>query len=107
MRYVKRHSSFLGFMRPDSIVKNSLNLMRKEKKDLSTMTILQKIIYLENYSKKVHRTNRDDVFYCYNVKPDTVLSYYSDIKFIFYKKKIERLFVPKFYRDKNTVNFLK
>ena len=63
--------------------------------------------YLKNYSKEVHRTNRDDVFYCYYGKPDAVLSYYSDTKFIFYRKKKERLFMPKFYHDRNTVNFLK
>ena len=52
------------------------------------MTILQKIIYLKNYSKEVHTTNRRDVFYCYYVKPNTVLKYYSNTKFILYREKI-------------------
>ena len=106
VKNVKRHSYLLGFMWSDSIVKSTLNLTGIEK-DLSTMTIFQKIIYFKNYSKKVHRTNRNDVFYCYYDKPDTVLSHYSNIKFIFYRKKIERLFVLKFYHDRNTVNFVK
>ena len=76
----------MGFMWSDSIVKSALNLMRTEK-DLSTMTILQKIIYLKNYSKEVHRTNRDDIFYFCSVKPHSVLSNYSDTKFNFYRKK--------------------
>ena len=71
------------------------------------MTILQKSIYLKNFSKEVHRTNSDDVFYCYYIKPDTVLYYHSDTNIIFYRKKIERLFVPNFYHDRNAVNFLK
>ena len=41
----------------------------------------------KNYSKEVHRTNRDDVFYCYYIKPDTVLYYHSDTKIIFIGKK--------------------
>ena len=71
MRNVKRNSYLLGFMWSDSIVQSALNVMGTEK-DLCAMTILQKIIYLKNYSKEVHRTNRNDVFYCYYVKPDTV-----------------------------------
>ena len=106
MRNVKRYSYMMGFMWSDSIVKRALNITGTEK-DLSTMTIFQKSVYLRNYSKEVHWTNRDDVFYCYYVKPNSVLSCYSDTKFIFYRKKIERLFVPKFFHDKNTVNFLK
>ena len=106
VKNVKRHSYLLGFMWSDSIVKSTLNLTGIEK-DLSTMTIFQKIIYFKNYSKKVHRTNRNDVFYCYYDKSDTVLSHYSNIKFIFYRKKIELLFVLKFYHDRNTVNFVK
>ena len=86
IRNVKRHWYFMGFMWSDSIVKSALNLMGTEK-DLSTMTILQKIIYLKNYSKEVHRTNRDDIFYSCSVKLHTVLSYYSDTKFNFYRKK--------------------
>ena len=78
VKNVKRHSYLLGFMWSDSIVKSTLNLTGIEK-DLSTMTIFQKIIYFKNYSKKVHRTNRNDVFYCYYDKPDTVLSHYSNI----------------------------
>ena len=53
------------------------------------------------------RTNRHDVFYCNYNKPDTILSHASTQKFLFYRGKIERLFVPKFYHDRNTVNFLK
>ena len=86
IRNVKRHWYLMGFMWSDSIVKSALNLMRTEK-DLSTMTILQKIIYLKNYSKEVHRTNRDDIFHSCSVKLHTVLSYYSDTKFNFYRKK--------------------
>ena len=96
----------LSFIRSDLFVKRTLNVAGTEK-DLSTMTILQKINYLKNYSKEVHRTNRNDIFCCYYNKPDTALSHYSDKKFIFYRKKIERLFVPKFCHDRNTVNFLK
>ena len=105
MRNLKRHSYMMDFMWSDSIVKSALNITGTEK-DLSTMTIFQKSDYLKNYSKEVYRTNRDDVFYCYYGKPDTVLSYYSDTKFIFYRKK-KFLFVPKFYHDRNTVNFFK
>ena len=85
MRNVKRHSYLLGFMLSDSIVKSALNVMGTEK-DLSTITIFEKYVYLKNYSKEVHRTNRDDVFYCYYIKPDTVLYYHSGTKIIFYRK---------------------
>ena len=74
--------------------KSALNVTGTEK-DLCTMTILQKIIYLKNYSKEVHTTNHRDVFYCYYVKPNTVLKYYSNTKFILYREKIERLFMPR------------
>ena len=49
------------------------------------MTILQKTIYLKNYSNEVHRANRNNVLYCYYVKPNTVLCYYSDTKNIAYR----------------------
>ena len=41
--------------------------------------------------------------------PDPILLYLSIQiqKFTFYRKKIELSFVPKFYHDRNTVNFLK
>ena len=51
VKNVKRHSYLLGFMWSDSIVKSTLNLTGIEK-DLSTMTIFQKIIYFKNYSNK-------------------------------------------------------
>ena len=34
-----------------------------------------------------HTSHRDDVFYCYYVKTDTVLSFYSDTKNFFIGKK--------------------
>ena len=85
MENVKRHSFMVGFMWNDSIVRSLLNIAGTEK-DLSAMTIFQKIIYLRNYSKEVHKTNRDDVFYCYYNKPDTVLSHYSNTKLFFIGK---------------------
>ena len=85
MENVKRHSFMVGFMWNDSIVRSLLNITGTEK-DLSAMTIFQKIIYLRNYSKEVHKTNRDDVFYCYYNKPDTVLSHYSNTKLFFIGK---------------------
>ena len=106
MRNIKSHSYMIGFMWSDSIVKRALNITGTEK-DLSTMTIFQKNVYLRNYSKEVHRTNRDDVFYCNYNKPDTILFHASTQKFLFYRGKTERLFAPKFYHDRNTVNFLK
>ena len=101
MRNVKSHSYMMGFMWSDSIVKRALNITGTEK-DLSTMAIFQKSVYLRNYSKEVRRTNRDDVFYCNYYKPDTILFHASTQKFLFYRGKIERLFAPKFYRDRNT-----
>ena len=77
MRNIERHSYMMGFMWSDSIVKSALNITGIEK-DLSTMAIFQKNVYLKNHSKEVHRTNRDDVFCCYYGKPDTVLACYSD-----------------------------
>ena len=101
MRNVKSHSYMMGFMWSDSIVKRALNITGTEK-DLSTMAIFQKSIYLRNYSKEVRRTNRDDVFYCNYSKPDTILFHASTQKFLFHRGKIERLLAPKFYHDRNT-----
>ena len=70
------------YMWSDSIVKSALNITRTEK-DLSAMTIFQKSVYLRNYSKEVHRTNSNDVFYCYYARPDTVVSYYPNTKIYF------------------------
>ena len=71
------------------------------------MTIFQKSVYLRNYSKVVHRTNHNDVFYYNYNKRDTILFHALTPKFLFYRGKTERLFVPKFYHNRNTVNFLK
>ena len=76
----------MGFIWSDSIVKSASNITGTEN-DLSTMKIFQKNIYFRIYSKEGYRANSNDVFYCYYVKPDTVL--------------------PKSYHDRNTVNFLK
>ena len=51
-----------------------------------------------------HTSHRDDVFYCYYVKTDTVLSFYSDTKNFFIGKKKKRLLVPKFYHNVLTQN---
>ena len=50
MRNVKKHSYMMGFMWYNSTVKSALNITGTEK-DLSTMTIFQKSVYLRNYSK--------------------------------------------------------
>ena len=96
----------MDFMWSDSIVKSALNITGTEK-DLSTMTVFQKSVYLRNYSKEVHKTNRGDVFHCNYNKADTILFHALTPKFLFYRRKIERLFVSKFYRNRNTDNFLK
>ena len=96
----------MGFMWADSIVKSALNIAGTEK-NLSTMTVFKKSVYPRNYSKEVHKTNRGDVFYCNYNKPDTILFQALTPKFLFYRGEIERLFVSKFYHNRNTDNFLK
>ena len=91
MKNAKKHSYMTW---SDSIVKGSLNRTGTEK-DLSTMTIFQKSVYLRNYSKVVHRTNHNDVFYYNYNKGDTVLFHALTPKFLFYRGEIERSFVPR------------
>ena len=48
-----------------------------------------------------------DVFYSTYNNPDTVLFHALESLMVYYPHKIERLFVPKLYNDRNTRNFLK
>ena len=99
MKNVKRHSYMMGFMWSDSIVKSTLNITGTEKY-LSTMTIFWKSVYLRNYSKEVHRTNGDDIFYCKYNKPDTILFHMLNPKFLFSRGKIERICAKVLPREK-------
>ena len=57
---------------------------------------------LRNFSKQAHVTNRGDVFCSNYYRPDTVLFHALDSVLLFDGHKIERLYVPKFYHNKNS-----
>lgn len=102
---VKRLSYSMGYMVEDFHI-NILNIRGMQKK-ISSMSPAEKNRYLRDYSRYINTTNHANVFHCNYNKPDTVLFHAIDSTLVYFGGKIERLFVPKFYHHKNTLNFLK
>ena len=78
--------------------------------DFSSMSISEKNGYLRRYSSYVHRSRPDgplyDLFYSSYNKHYTVLAHLVQLIVVRYTSRIHRLFVPKFYHDRNDTNFL-
>ena len=102
-RNVKRLSYTMGYMIEELHILKILNI-RGSHRNLSIISPAETNRYLTNFSKYVHVTDWGDVFYCNYNKPFTVLFHISDSVLGFYGGKIQRLFIPKFQHDKNTVN---
>ena len=96
----------MGYMVEDLHIINILNI-RATQKNLSSMSLAEKNRCLRDYSRYINTTNHGNVFQCNYNKPDTVLFHPTDSTLVYLGGEIERLFVPKLYHHKSTLNFLK
>ena len=77
-------------------------------RNLVIMSPTEKNSYLRVYSTYFHQNSSElDMFYCRLNKTHAVLWYAIDNTLICYNNKIQRLFVPKFYHEERSKNFLK
>ena len=97
----------MSYMEQEFHVLNILNISGASG-SLASMGPTEKNIYLRNYSQYVHRsTDHLDVFYSKFNKTNVVLFHALDGMMVYFDRKIEKLFVPKFYHDNRTKTFLK
>ena len=77
-------------------------------KNLDTVGINEKNLFLRTISGYLHDLPKQDNFFCYKKQNWTVLHSLLGVnQTLFYENKVERIFVPKFYHDKRDTNFLK
>ena len=104
---VVRRSYMMGYLDQELHVLNLLNI-KGSHRNLAVMSPTEKNQYLRNLSQYVHRsTDNLDVFYSRFNKTRTVLFHALESMIVYCSRKIQRLFVPKFYHDRNKRNFLK
>lgn len=71
-----------------------------------SMTPSNKKLYLRLYTQKFHQYSFEFyMFYSYFNKINTVSYHTSDFIIACYNKKIQRLFVPKFYHERSSKIF--
>ena len=80
--------------------------------DFSSLSILKKNIYLNNYSKKRRHDLLPaawgyDILYSENNRPFSIITKDSNLSIKVYNIRVVRLFVPRFYYDRRNTNFLK
>ena len=77
--------------------------------NFESISVAEKNGYLKRYSniklKNKSHGPLEDVFYSPFDKGYVVLAHYTNSNIVRYTKKINRLFVPKFYQDRRNSNF--
>ena len=97
----------MGYMEQELHVLTMLKI-RGASRNLAIMSPTEKNLYLRNYSQYVHRsTDELNVFYSKLSKTDVVLFHALESMLVYFNIKIEQLFVPKFYHENRSKNFLK
>ena len=76
-------------------------------KDLSTTSIQEKKYHIRELSRYVHKKGRIDSLYALLADNWTILHAVLSSQIIFYQSRVRDLFVPKFYHDRASTNFLK
>ena len=98
---------FLGYFWKDAKAESLLNISGSSK-DLSTISITKKNNYLRKLSLPVHK-KRENIESLYSHFTDnwTVLRPIVDLAVDLYQSRVGRLFLPTFYYDRASTNFLK
>ena len=90
--------------------KNIVNMLNMggASRNLMSTSPSEKFFYLRMYTRKLHQYSfESDMFYSYFNKINTVLYHVSDFIIDYCNKRIQRLFVQKFYHERSSKNFLK
>ena len=105
-----RYFYLMGYLEDTRVMESMLGITGLSY-DFSSMSISEKNGYLRRYARYTHRSRPDDslydLFYSAYNKSYTVLPHLLETVAVRYTSRIHRLFVPKFYHDRNESNFLK
>ena len=105
-----RYFYLMGYLADTKVMESMLGITGLSY-DFSSMSISEKNGYLRRYARYIHRSRPDDslydLFYSVYNKSYTVLPHLLETVAVRYTSRIHRLFVPKFYHDRNESNFLK
>ena len=105
-----RYSYLTEYFNDNRIMESLLGITRLSF-NFQSMSIVEKNSYLKRFTS-IKLKNRghgplEDVFYSPFDKGYVVLAHYQNSNIVRYTRKINRLFVPKFYHDRRNSNFLK
>ena len=108
MANTRRLSFSLGFLFEEKHILDYFKITDSESKDLQYLPAMDKLKFLRYYFQKTHKYSYEfDTFYSLFNKANTVLFHTLESMLIYYPRIIQRLFVPKFFHDRNKTNFLK
>ena len=97
----------IGYIYYKNHIVNMLNI-RGASRNLAIMSLHEKNTFLRLLTKYFHQNSTEnDDFYSYFNKDNTVLYHALMSVMVYYNRKIQRLFVPKFYHERKSKNFLK
>ena len=104
----KRKSFLTGFLYKEKHLLDYFKITNS--KDLYPLTPAEKCRCIRYYPLKTHGSTaykEQDVFYSIFNLGETVMFHVFENMLIYYGRRIQRLFVPKFYHNRNTENILK
>ena len=108
MANTRRLSFSLGFFYEEKHFLDYYKTTDSKSKSLQYLPSKEKLHFLRYYLQKTHLKSYEfDMFYSLQNKANTVLFHELENMLIYYPRKIQRLYVPKFFHDRKKTNFLK